>query len=217
MNLKNMIIVILMLLVVSMGGYLVYDKIFTNDKCVVDENNKVDNDEKVENNSSIDDSDNKEYVVDNGENQYNVRDIDSYKNSDGSYASVETVSLKFADVNYYVQLSLDGKIYVLDNNGRKKVEVISNVSDVIDIHEFYDEIGELTTKIYILTQSGDVYVYKFADLLDKKYVASKVDGVSDIEKINTITWCPEKGTGCITNHVAVTINGEIIKLSGFSV
>ena len=222
MSVKNIVIVLLLLLIIGMGGYLVYDKAFMNDECVIDSgsninNNKIENDETdnyvADDSSNMDDNN----EVGNVDSHYLITEIEHYKNVDGSYGMVEEILINFSDESYRIRLSLDGKIYVFDGNGNKMIDAISGVSDVVDIEKFgsYTMLGREI--IYILTKSGDIYVYDCVNLLDEKYIALKVDGVNGIERIMKINWCPWENSGCAMNLVAVTNDGKIIKLESFSV
>lgn len=206
MKIKDIILVVLILMVVSMGGYLVYDKVLREDTVVDDENK----DSNLNNNNANVDS-----------NLIN-KDIDSYKNVDGTYGAVESIQVKSPDYleekwDFNVTLSIDGKVYIYDGNGRNVIGLINGLNNIIDIVQYYDAPGNSISDFYFLTGDGFVYRIKGSDLLENKYVATKLENVSNIDRIININYCPLENAGCAWDWVAVTNDEKFIRLSGGSV
>lgn len=208
MKIKDIILVVLILMVVSMGGYLVYDKVLREDDIITDDNKYVTEDGNV--------VDNKDNVNDNNQGVTYV-DINDYKNADGTYGFIKVLNfssgtLSTSNWNYSLNLSLDGNVYIKENGRSQK---ISNISNAIDMADFYHDVGfGPLGNAYILISNGDIFRYKEEDFLENKYLGIKVMNVPNAQKLIEIGYCPWADAGCCNNLAVLTSDGKLIKLGG---
>lgn len=215
MKIKDIILIVLILMVVSMGGYLLYDKVLRDDS-VVNNENKDDslNESKEDNNSDTNEG------LDNSNtngSSSNLIDMNSYKNADGTYGFIKVLNfssgtLSTSNWNYSLNLSLDGNVYIKENGRSQK---ISNISNAIDMADFYHDVGfGPLGNAYILISNGDIFRYKEEDFLENKYLGIKVMNVPNAQKLIEIGYCPWADAGCCNNLSVLTSDGKLIKLGG---
>ena len=206
MKIKDIILVVLILMVVSMGGYLVYDKVLREDDIITDDNKYVTEDGNV--------VDNKDNVNDNNQGVTYV-DINDYKMADGTYGIIKSVVVEDWQKKwkFYLKLSWDGKVYIHDSDDNIK-GVISNLDNVIDIVEYSNSPLDIHN-FYFLTKDGYVYNYKGSDLLVDKYLSTKIENVSNVDRIILLNFCGEQACGW--QWLAITNDEKYIYLSSGSV
>ena len=143
--------------------------------------------------------------------------LQEYMNYDGTYGSME--SILYTDVEndkvYRLSVSFDGKLYT-GNYGNKRY--IENVDNVIDIVSYNDGVGGIEVqKCYVLTENGDVYLYSISDLIIGKFEAIKVENVSNIDRLVSFSFGPEENSSSVWGILAITEEGEYIRIATASV
>lgn len=139
--------------------------------------------------------------------------LDDYKDFDGTYASMKNIVYNDYETDkiYKLNMGFDGKVYV-GNFGNKKY--ITNVENVIDIVSFNNGIGGIEVQqCYILTSSGEVYVYNITDLVNEKYEATKMDDLSNVDRLINFTVGATRNASAAWGMMAVTKEGEYITIT----
>lgn len=137
-----------------------------------------------------------------------------------SSAGIESVNPIY---DYYVDLYSSGKVSVEtigmgnQNNNVRNKEFISNVDNVVDIIQFNIAGIPEEQLIYMLLDNGDVYYYKVGDSINKKYIATKVENVSNVKKLFIYHYPAKKNAGGSWSIVAIKENNETIALNTDSV
>ena len=137
-----------------------------------------------------------------------------------SSAGVESINPNY---DYYIDLKMSGKVEIRtigmsqQNSNEYSVEFISNVVNAVDIIDFPVPAEPNEQIIYILQSNGDVYYYKVGDSRNKKYIATKVDNVSNVKKLFIYHYPAQKNAGGSWSIVAVKDNNETVALNTESV
>ena len=124
----------------------------------------------------------------NSKNIYNVNDLtiktfDNYPvfNDISNYSNI--VESFMVGKGYYASLDLNGKVTIVKYGDEKSTNGVLNVENVIDILIFERPAFDSEQYLYLLTDSGDVYSYKFGESDNNNYNATKVDNVSNVKKM----------------------------------
>ena len=182
--------IILSLLVVGLSSYLIYDKMIAKD-----DNEVVDNNEKT----------NIEFEL------LDLNQLGRYKNNDGTYGIMETLSYELSTSSFAINLTIDGSIYIHNNKTGENKKI--NIENVLDIEKF-SNAPDGDSYCYILTNSGDVYYYFLSNSLVNDYNVTKVTGVSSVKRLININYCTQ---GCGWVLFAIKNNNEYIQLGAGSV
>ena len=151
---------------------------------------------EITNNEVISDNTDNTQVTENDENKieksikniYNVNDLtikafDNYPvfNDISNYSNI--VESFMVGKGYYVSLDLNGKVSIVKYGDENSTNGVLNVENVIDILLFERPAFDSEQYLYLLTDNGDVYSYKFGESDNNNYNATKVDNVSNINKM----------------------------------
>lgn len=121
--------------------------------------------------------------------------------------------------DYNISLLLSGKVRIStvgmssENNQEHESEILSNVSNVVDIIQFSIAGIPEEQLIYMLLSNGDVYYYKVGDSINKKYTATKVENVSNVKKLFIYNYPTKKNAGGSWSIVAIKDNNETVALN----
>lgn len=149
-------------------------------------------------------------------NELNVIALEHYKVfEDISNNTNEVESIRIEN-KYFISLDLNGKVNLKSYSNDEWITGTLNVNNVIDIINFDVPAPEFEQLVYLLTDNGDVYWYKFGDLDNKKFVATKVDSVSNVKKLFISRFAKENAGGSWALF-AITENNDCIMLKGESV
>lgn len=123
-NEKNIAIIILLILVVSLSGYILYDKIINNDKTIISSNNdELNQQENTINKNGISKDEN------GFENTYNDKN-----NNDNSQNQSDISNIENDDIKLYEEIIENNLLKLLGNNSLKD---ISNQDLLAIIFEMY--------------------------------------------------------------------------------
>lgn len=159
-------------------------------KCEATNNEVISGD--IENKDNTDDTqvtENDENIVKNTiKNIYNVNDLtikafDNYSmfNDISNYSNI--VESFMVGKSYYASLDLNGKVNIVKYGAENSTNGDLNVENVIDILLFERPAFDSEQYLYLLTVNGNVYSYKFSDADNNNYNATKVENVSNINKM----------------------------------
>lgn len=148
---------------------------------------------------------NNEVISDNTDNtQVTENDVNKVENSIKNIYNVNELTVKtmddyswFTDLSnysntvesfmvgkgYYASLDLNGKVTIVKYGDENSTNGVLNVENVIDILLFERPAFDSEQYLYLLTDSGDVYSYKFGESDNNNYNATKVDNVSNGKKM----------------------------------
>ena len=148
---------------------------------------------------------NNEVISDNTDNtQVTENDVNKVENSIKNIYNVNELTVKtmddyswFTDLSnysntvesfmvgkgYYASLDLNGKVTIVKYGDENSTNGVLNVENVIDILLFERPAFDSEQYLYLLTDSGDVYSYKFGESDNNNYNATKVDNVSNVKKM----------------------------------
>ena len=182
------LVIILSLLVIGLGGYIVYDKVLNKDTSngVQDVNNEISNE-----------------IEDETNNSFANNEFDFNTNCNAEYSSCVMEDLNFSAFSqsvegdnietFNVYLNTDGSIdinySIITHSGTPDVDSkygkgkLSNITNAVQIVKFSIPSGLNDQLIYILLNNGDVYYYRIGDIIDNKFEAIKVDNVKDVKKL----------------------------------
>lgn len=193
---KNIFIIILVLLVIGLGGYLIYDKIIDDDS-----NNKI---------SDVEDKE------ETKNNLLNLNNLKEFKNFDSSYGNQQSYSFEFSnsDTNeiYTVQVVLDGSVRICKGY-TQECNNIDNIKDVVDSKEFLSSSLDNPSTYYFLTNNGDVYYYESSNTINKNYKAVKLTDVSNVNKLLYINYYPIQQSGGRNVLIAITNDDNYVILN----
>lgn len=188
------LVVVLSVLVVGLSSYLIYDKLLEEDE-VNNKDNEIEENDNNEINEMLD-----------------LNQLNTYKYTNGKYGEIKSTSWTGMTDSYSINLTIDGKVYIHNNNDGKEVRL--NIENVVDIISFSKDFADGEGYCYMLTNSGDVYYYKILDAKTNNNDVTKVKELSSVKRIISIDWCSD---GCAWDVFAVTTNDEYIKLGGGSI
>lgn len=186
-------IIILSLLVVGLTGYVVYDKVLSdNDTNITDENNNTNND-----NNQSDNEDNQPVDCNVNSNlKINVDELHKI----GGMADFYFIKRVYTDDSSF-NLSTDGRVYISFDN------YISNISNAVDIQLF-------SNTLYILTNDG--YIYKYSLNNSNNYKATKINEYSNVVRIILYETRKNYAGGC-DYFVIIDAHGKYYKLDSLCV
>lgn len=177
------LIIILFLMVVGLGGFIVYDKV---DNTQLSDNNNIENNHSNSQDNNSNESINKDSVQ-----------VDYSKLTDmGTGINVKSID------GYNYQLSVDSKgeiSYLNKENGTKGNINVKNVVDVV----FQQYAGEENGEYFILTNEGQLYTITEKNIISNNFEPIKDVVLGKVLKIGTFSTCkPDAGCGwgvyCIT-------------------
>lgn len=233
------LLIVLFLLVLGLGGYIVYDKALSNKETPKNELNNT-NTNTNGNNQTTESSDNSgiqnnsqevnnivSYTSDFKVNTIDASKLDTskldYPNGDikssvlqevyfGEHA--ETVDGNIHD-NAYAKLTIDGRVRIIisSNSGKSGDAYLTNITNAVQILGFTKPIGNVEGQLcYILLSNGDVYYYTMGDVLNNKITATKVDTVKNVSRL--FIYSHPKNTWEL---IAISENNQLISLNKESV
>ncbi len=221
------LVVILFILVLEMGGYIIYDKFLSNNSQspVTDNNTIEDNNanETVNQNNTTTNNTQEETIE---KHFYDIKDLkvkalpeyqifaDISKNTN----VVEAIDFGF-EKNYRATLDLSGNVTVLKHKKSENEKAITgklNVTGVIDIVQFDVPAMETDQLLYLLTDDGSVYCYRIGDVERNSFDAVKVEAVSNVKKIFISNFSKENAGGSWALF-AITADNDCIMIDGESV
>lgn len=179
----KVLVIILSLLVVGLGGFIVYDKV---DNTQLSDNNNIENNHSNSQDNNSNESINKDSVQ-----------VDYSKLTDmGTGINVKSID------GYNYQLSVDSKgeiSYLNKENGTKGNINVKNVVDVV----FQQYAGEENGEYFILTNEGQLYTITEKNIISNNFEPIKDVVLGKVLKIGTFSTCkPDAGCGwgvyCIT-------------------
>ena len=221
-------VVILSVLVLLLGGYIVYDKVLE------DKSSKLDNrnvpapvvDDNNTNQKPIEKVDNSTQQKDTVKYFYDVKDLNVKASSEYSVFSdiskninvVEKVDFGF-EKDYAAFLDLSGNVTVQKYRKSESDTGITgklNVTNVIDDVQFNIPSLESDQLLYLLTDSGNLYYYKIGDIENNNFKATKVEKVSNVKKIFISNYSKANAGGSWALF-AITGNNDCIMINAESV
>ena len=174
------------LFILNKQGYLSFDK---NDNEII--SNQQDTNNTINNN-----------VID-------LTKLDTFKNYDGTYGSMETLNIvDERGYNYLVVLYLDGEVKVYNPNYEKPQAI--NVSDIVQI------AYASADKCYLLDKNRQVYVYELANSDNRNYNVTKVDNASNVVKLLSINYSPVANGAGAASLIGIKADGSYVSLDSFS-
>lgn len=177
------VIIGLSILVVLLVGYIIFDKIFS------------DNDNSSNNSKLLE-----------------LSKLEKYKNYNGSYGTVESLYFSDEDgKNYILSLSMDGTVYNGNYGEGEVINNVSDVIDIISFNGDMGEVN--TKKCFMLTASGDVYAYNIVDLFNGVYEAYKVEDVKNVDRLVGFRYSLSEAASGTWGVIAVLENGEYVELA----
>lgn len=141
---------------------------------------------------------------------------------EGIYIDGGSADSDYNNYNYSVDLYYSGKVKISTyklgtDTGEKNESFISNVDNIVDIIKLgVADIGGAQL-IYMLTSDGDVYYYQVGDSKENKFVATKVDSVSNVTRLFIYSYPPRENAGASWAIVAVKKDGETVLLKSSGV
>ena len=159
-------------------------------KCEATNNEVISGDiENKDNTDNTQVTENDENKVENSiKNIYNVNELtikafDNYPvfNDISNYSNI--VESFMVGKEYYASLDLNGKVTIVKYGDENSTNGVLNVENVIDILLFERPAFDSEQFLYLLTDGGDVYSYKFGESDNNNYNATKVDNVSNVKKM----------------------------------
>ena len=205
------LVIILSLLVVGLGGFIIYDKVFSNkventkdeSNNVITENNQI-NQKENNNSSSVENTNDYDCI-----SQNNI-EVDYSKLFDmGSGIFIKSVS----GSNYSLRVSSKGEIeYQNKENGSTGKINVKNVVDVV----FHQYPGELNGEYYILTEKGQLYTITETSIASNNLEPIKDVVLGKVLKIGTFSTA-KPGAGGGWGVYCVTADGNTIQLVTSSV
>ena len=159
-------------------------------KCEATNNEVISGDiENKDNTDNTQVTENDENKVENSiKNIYNVNELTVKTMDDYSWFTdlsnySNTVESFMVGKGYYASLDLNGKVTIVKYRDENSTNGVLNVENVIDILLFERPAVDSEQYLYLLTDSGDVYSYKFGEADNNNYNATKVDNVSNVKKM----------------------------------
>ncbi len=202
------IIVLLVAIIVCLGvlcALFATDTISLNNK--TPENNAVSTDLTDKSNSI------KNIYDVNGLNVKPSADYPNFSDISDKANIVESVTV---GNDYSADLDLSGKVTVKSIGNDKSATGTLNVINVIDIIKFDVPADASQQLLYLLTDDGEVYSYKFGDIDNNSFNATKVDIVSNVKKIFISSYTGNNAGGSWALF-AITDNNDCIMLNCTSV
>ena len=113
-------------------------------------------------------------------------------------------------------LDITGKVKVKSYVNDKWITGDLSVNNIMDIIVFDVPAPETEQLLYLLTDTGDVYWYKFGEADNKNFAVVKVDNISNVQKL-FISHFTKENAGGSWALFAITKNGDCVMLKGESV
>jgi len=212
-----LLIIGLFILVLGLGGYIVYDKFLSDNSIKINNNSQ---DPIVDNNTKEETTEKYFYDV----KDLKVKGISEYQVfADISKMTNVVETLDFVDFgfeNYIATLDLSGNVTVLkysESGNEKYITGKLNVTGVIDVVQFQiPGMEEADQLLYLLTDNGNVYYYRIGDIEKNSFNATKVESVSNVKKI-FISYFSKPNAGSSWALFAITGDNDCIMIEGVSV
>ena len=205
----KVLLVILVIALFGLGSYHYYVTYVNVDKT----DNKAVLDDKIE---TIDGKSETQDVNEVTFNNERISVLDMVK--ENIHISSVGINSIYPLYNYDISLLSSGnvEIYYLGmsstNSQERKTEILSNVSNVVDIIQLNVAGTPEEQLIYMLQSNGDVYYYKVGDSVKGNYSATKVDDVSNVKKLFIYAYPAMKNAGGSWAIVAIKDNNETVAL-----
>lgn len=205
---KNITIIILAISLVLSIGYIAYDKVYLESTSSNSINES--NDELKEEQTNTDSTENND-INDTDKNitESNLLDLSQlseYKNYTGTYGTLK----KFAAEDYSISLSLDGKVIVCRKEACNNITNLESVIDMLELPVAEVSAGQ---QFYFLLDNGDVYNYKFGNIDNKIFTATKIETVSNVRKIINYSYGPKANAGGVWGIIAITEDNKYIQIA----
>lgn len=198
---KNIIIIILCILVLSLTGYIVYDKVLSD--------NNLNNQSSVDNNLASNNNECHSETVNICNNLvFDYKEL--LKLGKGDYNFIKYV--KFG--NYEAYLGADGKIRITNSTNTEE-NYISNIKNAKEMY-VHGELGPNLEVLYILTSDGNIYNYKISNYKSGDYNATKDEKYSNIIQMIDYHTIKKNAGGC-SHLIAVDNKGKLYKLHSLCV
>lgn len=208
------LVIILSLVVVGLGGFIVYDKVLSNNE--VENPSKENQNDITDNNQTNQNEDNQTNKEEN--NNSNLQDNNS--NECINQDSVEVDYSKLTDMgtgidikslsgfNYQLSISSKGELsYQNKENGKRGNINVKNVVDVVFQQYFGEENGEY----FILTNEGQLYTITEKNMNSNNFEPIKDVVLGKVLKIGTFSTC-KPGAGCGLGVYCITADGNTKQL-----
>lgn len=182
-----LLVIILFATVAFLTDYIIIDRKTSKCDCPKCEaTNKEVISDNTDNTQVIENDENK--VENSIKNIYNVNELtvktmDDYSLFTDLSNYSNTVESFMVGKGYYASLDLNGKVTIVKYGDENSTNGVLNVENVIDILLFERPAFDSEQYLYLLTDSGDVYSYKFGESDNNNYNATKVDNVSNVKKM----------------------------------
>lgn len=176
--------------------------------------NKANNNlnQNINENNKVEDTTKNFYDV----NDLNVDALDEYQVFDNiSNNKNVTESVRVGD-KYFADLDITGKVKVKSYVNDKWITGDLSVNNIMDIIVFDVPAPETEQLLYLLTDTGDVYWYKFGEADNKNFAVVKVDNISNVQKLFISHFAKENAGGSWALF-AITKNSDCVMLKGESV
>lgn len=188
-------IMILIVLVFSLSGYIVYDKFY-------------DNNVKNELNNNIESNDKQKKLEENSQKSEIQDSYELYLEKLSSNITSKHIILNSYDYNEEIELFLnnDGYLYMNDADG-EKVKIISNkIVDLFFVDSFSQSDNDF---LFILDNKGEVYFvassYYWTENFDN-FIPIKINELQKIISLNTYQSC--SNVGCYYTGEFIDIEGN---------
>lgn len=185
----------------------------TNDNKQISENKEI-NDNNVTNSST--NTQNEEITYFYNVSDLNVKALNNYSIFSDITNNSNVVESIQEGTKYYADLYLTGQVNIRTYKNDKWIKGNLNITNVIDIIEFSVPAEESEQLLYLLTDKGDVYSYKFGEVDNNNFNANKVENVSNVKKL-FISHFSKENAGGSWALFAITNNNDCIMINGESV
>ena len=193
-------------------------------KSIVNINEVVD---KVESGSALNDfeiekkDDNYVIVEKKEKNFYDVEDLnveafDNYPVFNDISDNSNVVETVYNGNDYSAMLDITGRVIIKNYMKDKSVIGELNIDRVVDIIVFSVPADYSEQLLYLLTEDGNVYSYKFGNSDVKNYEVIRVEGLSNVKKI-FISNYSKNNAGGASALFAITGDNDCLMIDGSSV
>ena len=188
MNKKNIIIIILIILIIGLTGFIVYDKVLSDNKCNQREQGNSD-----ESTNNIDNSNQREY------------------SQHISLATYEGTSIEMKYYNELIgELTLDkeGNVYIENDAKKQKLNLKDKILYAEKIQNGIDDIYS----IFMVSKNNNLYEYKYKEYQKENYTPVLIK--ENIRRIAVVSLPGEYeyASGYITKLIGFTTSGETINI-----
>ena len=212
------LVIVLSLMVVGLGGFIVYDKVLSNDK--IEDTNVSDN---VNTNDNINDNNESDEPENNQTNQEVNNNSNLQENSSDECINEDSVQVDYSKLtdmgtgidikslsgfNYQLSISSKGELSYLNKENGKEGKI--NVKNVVDV-VFQQYFGEENGEYFILTNDGQLYTITEKNMNSNNFEPIKDVVLGKVLKIGTFSTC-KPGAGCGLGVYCITADGNTKQL-----